>query len=318
MAFSWRGTATDIRYGRTSGYGSDGVRVHAGPGPVLVHARSRRSSSRASTRGRPTTTRSAAAPITRSAPTPTGTSASTSRATSAAPSTSRRVAPTQGQISADDPAFVLVVGDLDLRPADWPAGRRPALQRRHGLEPEARLHARVGQPRVGHPATTTCATTRAVSSSRTRQRRRALPPPGAAARTGAGSTPAACASSPIPSPTSSRRGRLAGVGRQRLRGRAVRSVDPLHRDLRPPARVLDRHSRRRARPGQALDGFGDQYSKYVLNFNGHSHDYERFQPIHGVTHITTGGGGAALETPWSSTDPRTVYRRCTCSTCAST
>jgi parallel beta-helix repeat protein len=57
-----------------------------------------------------------------------------------------------------------------------------------------------------------------------------------------------------------------------------------------------------------LNGLGDKYSKYVLNLNGHSHDYERFQPIHGVTHVTTGGGGAALETPWTSTDPRTAFR----------
>jgi parallel beta-helix repeat protein len=57
-----------------------------------------------------------------------------------------------------------------------------------------------------------------------------------------------------------------------------------------------------------LNTLGDRYSKYVLNLNGHSHDYERFQPIHGVTHITTGGGGAPLETPWTSTDPRTTFR----------
>ena len=54
--------------------------------------------------------------------------------------------------------------------------------------------------------------------------------------------------------------------------------------------------------------FGDSYSKYVLNLNGHSHNYERYHPIHGVTHITSGGGGSSLETPWSSTDPRTAYR----------
>ena len=57
-----------------------------------------------------------------------------------------------------------------------------------------------------------------------------------------------------------------------------------------------------------LDGFGDQYPKYVLNLNGHSHDYERFQPIHRVTHITSGGAGSTLETPWTSTDPRTAFR----------
>src|SRR5215208_4081547 len=66
-------------------------------------------------------------------------------------------------------------------------------------------------------------------------------------------------------------------------------------------------------PGSAslagiLDAFGDKYSKYLLDLNGHSHDYERFQPIHGVTHITAAGGGASLETPWSSTDSRTAFR----------
>jgi hypothetical protein len=57
-----------------------------------------------------------------------------------------------------------------------------------------------------------------------------------------------------------------------------------------------------------LDGFGDRYSKYVLNLNGHSHDYERFRPIHGVVHVTAAGGGAPLEPPWRRTDSRTAYR----------
>lgn len=56
-----------------------------------------------------------------------------------------------------------------------------------------------------------------------------------------------------------------------------------------------------------LDGLGATYSKYVLNINGHSHDYERFQPISGVTHITV-GTPASEETPWSGTDPRTAFR----------
>jgi parallel beta-helix repeat protein len=56
-----------------------------------------------------------------------------------------------------------------------------------------------------------------------------------------------------------------------------------------------------------LDGLGTTYSKYVLNINGHSHDYERFQPIDGVTHVTV-GAPSSLEVPWSSTDARTAYR----------
>ena len=44
-----------------------------------------------------------------------------------------------------------------------------------------------------------------------------------------------------------------------------------------------------------LDALGDTHSKYVLNLNGHSHDYERSYPQHGVVHITAGAGGATLE-----------------------
>ncbi len=53
-------------------------------------------------------------------------------------------------------------------------------------------------------------------------------------------------------------------------------------------------------PGSAtlkgyLDAMGTAHSKYVLNLCGHSHDYERTYPQHGVIHITAGGGGGNLE-----------------------
>jgi chitodextrinase len=47
-----------------------------------------------------------------------------------------------------------------------------------------------------------------------------------------------------------------------------------------------------------LDTFGDTYSKYVLNLNGHSHDYERSFPQHGVVHATVGTGGSSVPTKW--------------------
>jgi PKD repeat protein len=45
------------------------------------------------------------------------------------------------------------------------------------------------------------------------------------------------------------------------------------------------------------------HPKYVLNLNGHSHDYERSFPQNGVVHVTAGTGGSSLETadapcPW--------------------
>jgi hypothetical protein len=59
---------------------------------------------------------------------------------------------------------------------------------------------------------------------------------------------------------------------------------------------------------EILGSFGNRFSKYVLNFNGHSHNYERFRPIDRVTHITAAGGGSSLELPWSGKDGRTAYR----------
>ncbi len=44
-----------------------------------------------------------------------------------------------------------------------------------------------------------------------------------------------------------------------------------------------------------LGQLGASHSKYRLNINGHSHNYERTYPQDGVVHITAGGGGAHLE-----------------------
>src|SRR2546430_1418715 len=70
--------------------------------------------------------------------------------------------------------------------------------------------------------------------------------------------------------------------------------------------AVDQHLHDAMRAG-ILNSLGATYSKYVLNINGHSHDYERFQPIDGVTHITV-GTPASEEVPWGSTDPNTAFR----------
>ena len=48
-----------------------------------------------------------------------------------------------------------------------------------------------------------------------------------------------------------------------------------------------------------LDDLGDTYSKYVLNLNGHAHDYERFaaDPRRDAHHRRHGGGDS-VEPPW--------------------
>jgi hypothetical protein len=57
-----------------------------------------------------------------------------------------------------------------------------------------------------------------------------------------------------------------------------------------------------------LDSLGQRHPKYVLNLNGHSHDYERSKPQFGVTHITVGIGGSTSELvsgscPWAGGCP---------------
>lgn len=46
---------------------------------------------------------------------------------------------------------------------------------------------------------------------------------------------------------------------------------------------------------QTMGAWGRRYSKYVLNLNGHSHNYERSTPQSGVVHVTAGIGGSSLE-----------------------
>jgi PKD repeat protein len=45
-----------------------------------------------------------------------------------------------------------------------------------------------------------------------------------------------------------------------------------------------------------MDALGDEHPKYVLNLDGHSHNYERTWPQHGVVHVTVATGGGTLQT----------------------
>jgi hypothetical protein len=54
-----------------------------------------------------------------------------------------------------------------------------------------------------------------------------------------------------------------------------------------------------------MDSLGVRHSKYVLNLNGHDHNYQRSSPQRGVVHITAGLGGAGLYSV--DTEPWLVY-----------
>jgi hypothetical protein len=61
-----------------------------------------------------------------------------------------------------------------------------------------------------------------------------------------------------------------------------------------------------------MDALGNSHNKYVLNLNGHSHNYERTYPQSGVTHVTVGIGGSTLEESggsclWAGGCPAPLY-----------
>ncbi len=182
----------------------------------------------------------------------------------------------------------------DLRQRHDDRGRRPALQRRHGAGARAPRTCRPGATTsTTSPARTTCATTRAGSSCRTPQPRRGRRRLSAAATTGAGSTPAPVRFIAYPEPWTGALERLAVEGRPAHAPGTGRPEHQVHRHLRPPAGVLHRLPPGRGRRSpRSSTGSGRRYSKYVLNINGHSHDYERFQPIQGVTHVTVGAASS--------------------------
>ncbi len=59
---------------------------------------------------------------------------------------------------------------------------------------------------------------------------------------------------------------------------------------------------------RVIGTLGREFPKYVLNLNGHSHNYERFKAIDGVVHVTTGAGGASPQELQSDPLSETVFR----------
>ena len=219
---------------------------------------------------------------------------------------SSRVVITQSQIAADDPSFVLVSGDLTYANAE---GQAAADQ--HFNDVMAWSQTAAYMPAWGNHEWDT------PDDLRNYKGRFALPDPQASP----GAPALGCCGEDwgwfdaggvrfiaYPEPfTGAWSDWKTKAGQLMAAAQADPSIDFIVTYGHRPAYSTGNH------PGSTnlagiLNGLGDTYSKYVLNLNGHSHDYERFQPIHGVVHITAAGGGANLETPWTRTDPRTAFR----------
>jgi hypothetical protein len=111
-------------------------------------------------------------------------------------------------------------------------------------------------------------------------------------------------------------GGLAAKGNPDHGGRPGGPPDSLHRDLRHRPAYSTGYHEGESELASVLNGFGDRLTKYVLNLNGHSHDYERYRPIHGVVHITATGGGPTSRPRGRETTRAPPTGRCTWRTCA--
>jgi len=225
-----------------------------------------------------------------------------------ASSSSSDVAPTQRQIAADRPAFVLVAGDLTYGNTDGQADVD-----RHFDDVMAWSRSAAYMPAWGNHEWD-----ESSDDLRNYKGRFAIPH----AHASPGSPHAGCCgedwgwfdagpvrfiSYPEPYSDSTWANWRMQAGRVMAAAEANRRIRFIVTFGHRPAYSTGYH------PGDStlasiLDGFGDRYRKYVLNLNGHSHDYERYRPIHRVTHVTSGGGGFALEPPWRRTDSRTAFR----------
>jgi len=307
--FQWRGAATDIRYGPSAAYGSSAEAHAPDPLPISstgpfreVELTGLRPGARYhySIGGGPDATFETA---------PTGQFRFDVEADVGSSLNYSKVAPTQADIAADEPAFVLVPGDLSY---GHPDGQAAVDQHFNDVMAWSRTAAYM--PAWGNHEWDTPED----DDLRNYKGRFALPN----AQASPGAPSAGCCGEDwgwfdagavrfisYPEP-------YTGATWTDWKSKADAVLAAAQAD--PGVRYIVTFGHRPAystgsHPGSPtlagiLDGFGDRYSKYVLNLNGHSHDYERFEPIHGVTHVTTGGGGATLEPPWTSTDPRTAFR----------
>ena len=307
VVFDWRGSATSIRYGATSSYGRGARAQLARPKPFSSRGpfwEARLGGLKAgrtyhySIGGRRDQTFSTA---------PTGRFRFDVEADVGDSGSYSQVAATQRQIAADKPAFVIVAGDLTYGNEDgqsavdrhfndvmaWSkrAAYMPAWGNHEVDAPDdlrnykGRFAIAHGQAAPGAPSKGCCGEDWGWFD--------------------AGSV--RFISYPEPYTDSTRSGWAAMANRVFAAAQSNPKIRFIVTFGHRPAYSTGYHAGE-SDLAAVLNKFGDRYPKYVLNLNGHSHDYERFMPIHGVVHITAGGGGASLEKPWRTKDPRTAFR----------
>jgi parallel beta-helix repeat protein len=309
VAFDWRGAATDIRYGPTASYGTTATASAPDPLPfssagpfkeVDLTGLQAGATYHYSIGGGGDHTFTTA---------PTGSFRFDVIADVGSSRDYSNVLPTQNQVAADNPAFVLVPGDLTYAE---PLGQAATDQ--HFNDVMAWSLQAAYMPAWGNHEWENGA----MDDLRNYKGRFALPNP----QTSPGAPAAGCCgedwswfdaggvrfiSYPEPYSGSTWSNWQAAAAPVFAAAQANPSIHFIVTFGHRPAYSTGFHEGEETLAG-VLNALGDQYPKYVLNLNGHSHDYERFQPIHGVTHVTVAGGGSSLEAPWSSTDSRTAFR----------
>jgi hypothetical protein len=306
VAFDWRGMARTIRFGRTSTYGRTARARPALPAPfsskgpfweVRLEGLRRGTTYHYSIGGRGDQTFATA---------PTGRFRFDVEADVGDSANASRVSPTQTQIAADRPAFVIVAGDLTYANDEGQVAVDQHFDDVMAWSQRAAYMPAWGNHDWDQP-----------DGLRNYKGRFALPhghaSPGAPSNGCCGEDwswfdagPVRFISYPEPYSDATWPGWAAQADPLFASAQANPKIRFIVTFGHRPAYSSGYHSGE-STLAAILNRFGDRYSKYVLNLNGHSHDYERFLPIHHVVHITAAGGGAALE-PWRTKDARTAYR----------
>ncbi|MFL5768223.1 MAG: PKD domain-containing protein [Actinomycetota bacterium] len=307
VAFDWRGASDELRYGPTADYGTTVLGIAPSPLPFSSTGPYREAEVTGLDPGTTYHYSIGGSADATFSTAPTGNYRFDVEADVGTSTRTQRAADTQAQIAVDAPAFVLMLGDIvyvgnkgietvdqhfdDVMPWSRTAAYMPAWGNHESVAPDdlrnykGRFEIPNAQTSPGSPAIACCGEDWGwFDAGGVRFISYPEPWPGALADWASEVAPIMDAAQNDPSINF-----IVTFG---------------HR----PAYSTGKH------PGDAelasiTGGLGQSYSKYVLNLNGHSHDYERFQPIDGVTHITAGGGGVGLEGPWRVPPaPTTAFR----------